>query len=124
MRAAVLPEVPDPMGIAGATEDRQKQLLLTQQLHPHDNAKIDPTHKPGTTSFWDKYRARHQEWKHGQAAAASAAASSSKTHSFKNVHAVDATEVHAQQTHRQQRKYQNLGSPESMGSIMSLDDDE
>lgn len=113
------------MGIAGATEDRQKQLLLTQQLHPHnDNAKIDPTHKPGTTSFWDKYRARHQEWQHGQAALTATAASSSKTHSFKNVYAEDATEVHAKQTHRQQRKHQNLGSPESMGSIMSLDDDD
>jgi len=60
LRAAVLPELAcDPIGVAGAADDRHKQSV-TSQLH-HDNTKVDPTDKPATVSFWDKYRPRYEE---------------------------------------------------------------
>jgi hypothetical protein len=135
VRATVLPEAPDPIGVAGAPEDRHKHNL-TQLLHSNNNLqqdtpKMDPIAGGGMNfCFWDKYRSRHAEWHRTSLPATSGRSFSTPTSGSRKSEVDDLTgaatvgdSVGSDQEPLPQR-HQALGTPESAGSSMSLGDDD
>ena len=133
VRAAVLPEAPDPIGVAGAPEDRHKHnltQLLQSNNQQQDTLKMDPSAGGGmNVCFWDKYRPRHEEWQRSLAATSGQSSPTTtsglrKSDDAKFTGATMVGDSVGREKEQQPQRHQVSGTPESAASIMSLGDDD